>query len=107
MLCTLRRLPGPCSSCHSLCPPLLCLTTAIGSPLFRYDKYCPFYKSVDMLRNMIAFYDAANEAVERTAAAGAEVGGRSVEMVGADDWLLYSCCRRVGGWFELELDRWG
>jgi V-type H+-transporting ATPase subunit A len=36
-----------------------------------YDKYCPFYKSVEMLRNMIAFYDAANGAVERTAAGGA------------------------------------
>lgn len=22
----------------------------------RYDKYCPFYKSCDMLRNMILFY---------------------------------------------------
>jgi hypothetical protein len=46
-------------------------------PACRYDKYCPFYKSVDMLRNMIAFYTAANEAVERTAAgggAGAEAG---------------------------------
>ena len=37
--------------------------------------YCPFYKSVDMLRNMIAFYDCANDVVERTAASasGAEV----------------------------------
>lgn len=29
----------------------------------RYDKYCPFYKSVDMLRNMIAFYDTALGAI--------------------------------------------
>lgn len=47
----------------------------------KYDKYCPFYKSVDMLRNMITFYTAANDAVERTASggsgtAGAEGGGR-------------------------------
>lgn len=36
----------------------------------KYDKYCPFYKSVDMLRNMVAFYHAANAAVERTGASG-------------------------------------
>jgi len=32
-----------------------------------YDKYCPFYKCVGMLRNMIAFYDLARHAVETTA----------------------------------------
>ncbi|CAF0773783.1 unnamed protein product [Rotaria sp. Silwood1] len=32
-----------------------------------YDKYCPFYKCVAMLRNMIAFYDLARHAVETTA----------------------------------------
>ncbi|CAF4515930.1 unnamed protein product [Rotaria socialis] len=32
-----------------------------------YDKYCPFYKCVAMLRNMIAFYDFARHAVETTA----------------------------------------
>lgn len=49
--------------------------------LCRYDKYCPFYKSVDMLRNMIAFYDAANEVVERTAASGAEVSASLGQQV--------------------------
>lgn len=34
----------------------------------KYDKYCPFYKTCDMLRNMITFYDVANEAIERSAA---------------------------------------
>jgi len=29
-----------------------------------YDKFCPFYKTVGMLRNMIAFYDMARKAVE-------------------------------------------
>jgi len=33
-----------------------------------YDKYCPFYKTVDILRNMITFYDIANEVVDRSAA---------------------------------------
>ncbi|XP_055338022.1 V-type proton ATPase catalytic subunit A-like [Paramacrobiotus metropolitanus] len=32
-----------------------------------YDRYCPFYKSVGMLRNMMAFYDLAKHAVESTA----------------------------------------
>jgi V-type H+-transporting ATPase subunit A len=40
----------------------------------KYDKYCPFYKSVDMLKNMISFYEAANLAIERTAS-GREAGG--------------------------------
>ncbi|KAK4528704.1 hypothetical protein GAYE_SCF63G6649 [Galdieria yellowstonensis] len=29
-----------------------------------YDRFCPFYKSVLMLRNMIHFYELANKAVE-------------------------------------------
>ncbi|XP_033126022.1 V-type proton ATPase catalytic subunit A [Anneissia japonica] len=32
-----------------------------------YDRYCPFYKTVGMLQNMIAFYDLARRAVETTA----------------------------------------
>lgn len=32
-----------------------------------YDRYCPFYKSVGMLQNMIGFYDSARRAVESTA----------------------------------------
>ena len=32
-----------------------------------YDRYCPFYKSVGMLQNMIGFYDLARHAVESTA----------------------------------------
>ncbi|KAH8308121.1 hypothetical protein KR059_006745, partial [Drosophila kikkawai] len=38
-----------------------------------YDAYCPFYKTVGMLRNMMAFYDAANRAVENTAGDEARV----------------------------------
>ncbi|GJQ11858.1 hypothetical protein GpartN1_g3649.t1 [Galdieria partita] len=29
-----------------------------------YDRFCPFYKSVLMLRNMIHFYELANKAIE-------------------------------------------
>ena len=47
----------------------------------KYDRYCPFHKTVDMLRNMIAFHHAANTAVERTSAgvgggSGADGGGK-------------------------------
>jgi V-type H+-transporting ATPase subunit A len=32
-----------------------------------YDRFCPFYKTVGMLRNMIGFYDMATHAVESSA----------------------------------------
>eukprot|EP00128_Syssomonas_multiformis_P016878 Colp12_sorted_trinity150504_noHs@8163 len=32
-----------------------------------YDKYCPFYKTVGMLRNIIGFYDMARNSIESTA----------------------------------------
>lgn len=32
-----------------------------------YDRFCPFYKTVGMLRNIIAFYDMSRHAVETTA----------------------------------------
>jgi len=32
-----------------------------------YDRYCPFYKTVGMLKNTISFYDLARHAVESTA----------------------------------------
>lgn len=32
-----------------------------------YDRFCPFYKTVGMMRNMIGFYDLARHAVESTA----------------------------------------
>ena len=34
----------------------------------KYDKYCPFYKSTGMLRNIIKFYDLCNAAVVRAEA---------------------------------------
>ncbi|UYV73973.1 ATP6V1A, partial [Cordylochernes scorpioides] len=33
-----------------------------------YDRFCPFYKSVGMLRNIMAFYNLAHKAVESTTA---------------------------------------
>lgn len=32
-----------------------------------YDRFCPFYKTVGILKNMIAFYDLARHTVESTA----------------------------------------
>ncbi|GAB1603245.1 V-type proton ATPase catalytic subunit A [Argonauta hians] len=32
-----------------------------------YDRFCPFYKTVGMLKNIISFYDLARHAVESTA----------------------------------------
>jgi len=40
---------------------LLCFSYSL------YDRFCPFYKTVGMLKNMIAFYDMARHAVESTA----------------------------------------
>ena len=31
-----------------------------------YDRFCPFYKTVGMLKNMMYFYDAAKHACEST-----------------------------------------
>lgn len=32
-----------------------------------YDRFCPFYKTVGMMRNIIAFYDMSRQIVNRTA----------------------------------------
>ena len=37
-----------------------------------YDKYCPFYKSVEMMKGMVHFHRLATQAVERTAAGNAD-----------------------------------
>jgi len=31
-----------------------------------YDRFCPFYKTIGMLRNFILFFDLAQKAVEKT-----------------------------------------
>lgn len=31
------------------------------------DRYCPFYKTVGMMKNIISFFDMARHAVESTA----------------------------------------
>ena len=39
-----------------------------------YDRFCPFYKTVGMMRNIIAFYDMAKQIVNRTAQSDNKVG---------------------------------
>lgn len=38
-----------------------------------YDRYCPFFKSVHMLRNIIHFYNLANSVIESTATSDSKV----------------------------------
>lgn len=38
-----------------------------------YDRFCPFYKSVGMLRNIIHFYTLANNVIESTATSESKV----------------------------------
>ena len=32
-----------------------------------YDRYCPFYKTVGMLQNIVSFYNMAQRSIENTA----------------------------------------
>lgn len=32
----------------------------------KYDRYCPFYKTVGMLSNIVGFYNMAQQAVEKS-----------------------------------------
>ena len=45
-----------------------------------YDKYCPFYKSAGMLRNIVKFHDLSTAAIKRAAAAAAEGGGGGAKI---------------------------
>ena len=38
-----------------------------------YDRYCPFWKTVAILRNMVSFYNQARHAVESTATSDKKV----------------------------------
>ncbi|KAE9468080.1 hypothetical protein C3L33_00028, partial [Rhododendron williamsianum] len=69
-----------------------------------YDKFCPFYKSVWMMRNIIHFYNLANQAVERGAGMDGQkitytlssIGWRSILPLGKCwrfSMLIYLICR--------------
>lgn len=38
-----------------------------------YDRFCPFYKTVAMMRNIVAFYDMSKQVVNRTAQSDSRV----------------------------------
>ena len=59
------------------------LTPTLPRPPLLVNRYCPFYKTVGMLRNIAAFHEAATAAVERggVAAAGAASGGDAPKRV--------------------------
>jgi hypothetical protein len=73
----------------------------------KYDRYCPFYKSVEMMRNIATFHRLATAAVERTAGGNAEVRVAGKSWVGAGG--LCSCLcgwRKLGGGLgALKLSR--
>ncbi|XP_065645097.1 V-type proton ATPase catalytic subunit A isoform X3 [Hydra vulgaris] len=53
-----------------------------------YDRYCPFYKTVGMLSNIVAFYDLARHSVEATAQSDNKVTWATIrEQMG--DNILY------------------
>ncbi len=52
---------------HSNCEIRLQIFSIIPNPEPAFSfRYCPFYKSVAMLNNLIGFYDSARHAVEST-----------------------------------------
>uniref|UniRef100_A0A0N5A3A7 H(+)-transporting two-sector ATPase n=1 Tax=Parastrongyloides trichosuri TaxID=131310 RepID=A0A0N5A3A7_PARTI len=44
-----------------------------------YDRYCPFYKTVGMLKNMIGFYHLARHAVDSTAQSDNKITWKVIE----------------------------
>ncbi len=39
----------------------------------KYDHYCPFYKTVGMLSNIVAFYNMAQQVVEHTSQSDSKI----------------------------------
>ena len=56
-----------------------------------YDRFCPFYKTSGMLRNIIGFYDLAKHAVETTAQSENKITWSSIrETLGSTMYELSS-----------------
>jgi V-type H+-transporting ATPase subunit A len=53
-----------------------------------YDRYSPFYKTTGMLRNFIAYYEAAQKAVE-----SGDVAWNKIRESTADEWYQLSQVR--------------
>jgi V-type H+-transporting ATPase subunit A len=57
-----------------------------------YDRYSPFYKTTGMLRNFIAYYEAAQKAVE-----SGDVTWSKLRENTADEWYQLSQVRSDRG----------
>lgn len=65
-------------------------------------RFCPFYKTVGMLQNMIAFYDLARHAVESTAQSESKITWAVIrESLGDIMYKLSSMKFKVRHWAAL------
>ena len=63
-----------------------------------YDRYCPFYKTVGMLNNIITFYTLSQQAVERTAQSDRKVTWALIKDSCAEELFQLSRMKyKVGG----------
>ncbi|KAI0987137.1 hypothetical protein GJ496_001713 [Pomphorhynchus laevis] len=58
-----------------------------------YDKYCPFFKSVAMLKNIIGFYNLARHAVESTATSDKKVTFADIKATLGDIIYELTCMK--------------
>ena len=54
-----------------------------------YDRYCPFYKTVWMLRNIVTFYNLARKAVDNTSGEHRITWSLIRQKFGGKDGLLH------------------
>lgn len=59
-----------------------------------YDRYCPFYKTVGMLSNIISFYDMARHAVEVTAQSDNKITWSIIREQMGDNILYELSCMK-------------
>lgn len=63
-----------------------------------YDRFCPFYKTCGMLRNIIGFYDMARHSVETTAQSEVKITWNVIrEAMGDIMYQLSSMKFKVSG----------
>ena len=68
-----------------------------------YDRYCPFYKTVGMLNNIVTFYNLAQQAVEKTAQADNKITWGAIRENCGDELyrltrMKFMVCVCVCGW---------
>ena len=68
-----------------------------------YDRYCPFYKTVGMLSNIIAFYDMARHSVESTAKADNKLTWGVIREQMGDNILYELSCMKFKVLYLLRL----